>query len=124
SSRRSLDIAVEALGGETHELWSAGEVPVGIDHLRMTDVNRQRGETTLDHPVPLVEAHGAAHDKRVAQIVKPVMSVVSAYLQPELSAQRMQRVEHASLIHGSAVVAQEEAIAARAGHELVAQPRI
>ena len=58
------------------------------------------------------------------QIVKPVMSVVSAYLPPELSAQRMQRVEHASLIHRSAVVAQEEAIAALVGHELVAQPRI
>lgn len=40
SLRRSLGVTVEAFGGDGHQLGNAGEVPVGVRHLGMSNVGR------------------------------------------------------------------------------------
>ena len=91
---------METFGGDGHQLRDSGEVPVGIDHLGVPDVDREGRQAPLDVVTLFVEAQYAAHDEGMAQIVEPVMGVVPAYLSAQLATHLVQRVQHARLIDG------------------------
>lgn len=104
SCRLSLGIAVETFGGDGHQLRDSGEVPVGIDHPGVPDVDREDRQAPFDVATLLVETQCAAYDEGMAEIVQPVMGMVPAHLPAQLATHPVQRVQHASLINGPAIV--------------------
>ena len=95
---------METLGGDGHQLRDASEVPVGIDHPGVPDVDREVRQAPFDVAPLLVEAQCATYDEGVAQIVQPVMGMITAHLPAQLATHPVQRVQHAPLIKGPAIV--------------------
>ena len=104
---------METLSGDRHQFGNAGEVPVGITYLGMTDIGRERQDRSIEIDALLVEAQGAVHDERTPQLVQTVMGVVATGSPAERFAQRLQGVKHPGLICGLTVIAQEKSVIPR-----------
>ena len=67
---------MESFAGNTHQVWSAGDVPVGVNDLRMPDVRSKRSNGVINRNPLLIEALDAVDDKGMPHVLQTVVFVV------------------------------------------------
>ena len=78
---------LEALAGYGHEIRDAGQVPICVGHLGVTNIGRKCGHGVVDIRSMLMPMLDATADERVAQIMYARLSVGTTCSPPEFASQ-------------------------------------
>lgn len=91
---------MKAIGGDRHQLRDTGDIPVRIRDFGMADIDRQPGDGLVNRSAFFIKADDIVDDAGVAQIMQPMVRMLSPWSPPELTTYGLQGVQHGGLSRG------------------------